>query len=360
MFNTISVENFKSFKSLTVDNFKSFKSLTVDNLSQVNILFGKNNCGKSTFLESVFMLSGMTNPEMLFRCNGLRGFHRISEFSYFFHNLDCNSKIKITGESTNKVFNREMFIELDETKTVKSGDMNFNRFTASNQIDRSKLKITAKTGLGETYYPEVLLEVDKQKEQGEFKIPRNYKEDLKCTYSTPNNSLDSMYFLVANVVENKQKWLIVEALQNIDSRIKNVEIINGSILVDIGFRKMIPIQLLGDGVRKFFELTVFLYECRDGILLIDEIDNGLYFSVMKDLWRMLLTTAKKFNVQVFVTTHNIDSIKGLSKVLGGDQARFQESVSCYKLIHRDDDTMRTLYYPYKSFSTLIENENEIR
>lgn len=123
--------------------------------------------------------------------------------------------------------------------------------------------------------------------------------------------------------------------------------------------KRIPIQLLGDGTRKFFALVVALYSCRDGILLVDEIDNGLYYSVMKKLWKTLLEMAEQFNVQLYVTTHNMDSLHGLEQILS-DNGEFQDKVSLYKLIHRDDDSMRILHYDYESFSTLLQNANEVR
>ena len=52
-------------------------------------------------------------------------------------------------------------------------------------------------------------------------------------------------------------------------------------------------------------------------------------------------------------------IQGLEQVLS-DNKEFQSDVSLYKLIHRDDDSMRALYYDYESFSTLLQNENDIR
>ena len=80
---------------------------------------------------------------------------------------------------------------------------------------------------------------------------------------------------------------------------------------------------------------------------------------MKKLWKTLLETAEQFNVQLYATTHNMDSLQGLEKVLS-DNKEFQSDVSLYKLIHRDDDSMRVLYYDYDSFSTLLQNENDIR
>ncbi len=346
------------FNKIKVDNFKSFKSLTVDNLSQVNIFFGKNNCGKSTFLESVFMLSGMTNPEMLLRCNRLRGFSRISDFSFFFHNFNSDSTIELSGESEYEIFSRNMSMELSDNKNLNSADVYSDESISSNQVIRSKLKITAKTGAGEVLSPEFLLDVNEAGEQGQLKTPSSYKEMIYCAFLTPRNPGKIMH-LLGEMIENKQEKFIVSALKKVDYKIKDFVLSNDSILVDTGLNRRMPIQLLGDGVRKFFDLALALYKCKNGVLLVDEIDNGLHFSVMKKLWSFLLRTAREFNVQVYATTHNIDSLIALSGILG-EEDEFQKSVSWYKLIHCDDDTMKVLYYPYAGFSTLLENENEIR
>ncbi|HHC24806.1 MAG TPA: ATP-binding protein [Desulfobacterales bacterium] len=42
------------------------------------------------------------------------------------------------------------------------------------------------------------------------------------------------------------------------------------------------------------------------MLLIDEIDTGLHFTVMENMWRLITQTAKRLDVQVFATTHNSD------------------------------------------------------
>ncbi len=42
-------------KGVYIENFRSFKELTVENLAPLNIVVGKNNTGKSSFLEAVFL-----------------------------------------------------------------------------------------------------------------------------------------------------------------------------------------------------------------------------------------------------------------------------------------------------------------
>ena len=48
--------------------------------------------------------------------------------------------------------------------------------------------------------------------------------------------------------------------------------------------------------------------------MVDEIDTGLHHSVMEDMWRMVITTAKRLNVQVFATSHSQDCINSLGRL----------------------------------------------
>ncbi|WP_462136871.1 AAA family ATPase, partial [Candidatus Mycalebacterium sp.] len=48
------------FKSIKIENFRGIESLKIDNLERINLFVGKNNCGKTTILESIYLLSGMS------------------------------------------------------------------------------------------------------------------------------------------------------------------------------------------------------------------------------------------------------------------------------------------------------------
>ena len=61
-------------------------------------------------------------------------------------------------------------------------------------------------------------------------------------------------------------------------------------------------------------MAISMTRAKDGILLVDEIDTGLHFSVMEDMWRLISETAKKFNVQVFATTHSQDCVQSLASI----------------------------------------------
>ena len=89
----------------------------------------------------------------------------------------------------------------------------------------------------------------------------------------------------------------------------------------------------GDGVQ-------FLGRDRrqDGVLLIDEIDTGLHWTVMEDLWRLVVGAARDGNVQVFATTHSYDCIRGLASLLEREPG-LAEEVSLQKLERRLDEAV---------------------
>lgn len=66
---------------------------------------------------------------------------------------------------------------------------------------------------------------------------------------------------------------------------------------------------LGDGMHRVFHLALGLLNASDGLLLIDEFENGLHYSVQTEIWRFIFRIAEKYNVQVFATTHSSDCVK---------------------------------------------------
>ena len=91
---------------------------------------------------------------------------------------------------------------------------------------------------------------------------------------------------------------------------------HGRILVGRrGGGKRVPIGSYGDGVRRLLALRLALVGATHGFLLIDEVDTGLHWTVMEDVWRLLVEVAQKLDVQVFATTHSADCIRGLASLM---------------------------------------------
>lgn len=114
---------------------------------------------------------------------------------------------------------------------------------------------------------------------------------------------------------------VVEALRIIDPHISAVSMIGGeapsrrriAIVRADNFSRPVALRSFGDGVNRLFAMALSLVNARDGILLIDEFENGLHYSVQLDAWRMIFKLAQRLDVQVFATTHSWDTIEAFQK-----------------------------------------------
>ena len=132
--------------------------------------------------------------------------------------------------------------------------------------------------------------------------------------------------LFNQIVITPQEQILYEALRFVEPKIERIAptTIKGSRRVQYGGfvvaidGKRIPIGSMGDGIWRILEITLAMVNIPGGTLLIDEIDTGLHFSVMIDLWKLICKTAEKLDIQVFATTHNSDCWKSLAEVANSD------------------------------------------
>ena len=102
----------------------------------------------------------------------------------------------------------------------------------------------------------------------------------------------------------------------------------------------LPLRSLGDGVQRILGIALALVNATDGILLIDEIENGIHYSVQPELWQLIFQLARRLNVQVFATTHSWDCIEGFQKAAQEDK---QEDGMLIRLSLKKDEVVATLF-----------------
>ena len=50
------------YSTISIKNFRGINSLEATGLRPINLILGRNNSGKTAFLESLFLLGGLTDP----------------------------------------------------------------------------------------------------------------------------------------------------------------------------------------------------------------------------------------------------------------------------------------------------------
>ena len=78
---------------------------------------------------------------------------------------------------------------------------------------------------------------------------------------------------------------------------------------------------------------------------------------MTDLWKVIINAAIRNNTQLFVTTHDLDSIKGLRNATKED---FKDSISAFKLLKTQDGQLKSFHYSLESLDYSINQEIEVR
>jgi len=61
------------YSKITITNFRGIESLEAAGLRRINLIVGRNNSGKTTFLESFFLLGGAPSPQLPIALGLLRG-----------------------------------------------------------------------------------------------------------------------------------------------------------------------------------------------------------------------------------------------------------------------------------------------
>jgi hypothetical protein len=104
----------------------------------------------------------------------------------------------------------------------------------------------------------------------------------------------------------------IEALQIIDPSIKGAEVlVTGAVpalCLDIGLDRPVPINLFGDGLIRYAEYVARLYTSNSGLLLIDEIEAGIHYSVLEDMWSHLGQIVLETGAQIVATTHSQECV----------------------------------------------------
>jgi len=107
---------------------------------------------------------------------------------------------------------------------------------------------------------------------------------------------------------------------------------------------------------RLFGITLALANCRDGFLLIDEVENGIHYSVQQDFWRMMLRTAHENNVQVFATTHSWDCVRGFAQA-----AVENENVEGVLVrLEKEEDGLRAVRYSERRLKIAADQRIEVR
>ncbi len=354
------------FRSLSIHRFRGFRRLHIEPLTQFNLFIGKNNVGKTAVLEACFLLVGPTNPELPLRINVFRGIEQYRSdpeeiWGWIFYKKDISEPILLEAQSEKKR-DRKLQLRLAQPRVLpmrngkKTRAIGQSSATLTTAIAPSELTLRYTDEVGKRHDTKAFLrESSIGVDRGSFvKFANSIYIGAKVGYTHEN---PERYSKLEEVGTEKE---ILPALQILEPRLKKVAVIvtgNGPLLHgDIGMGRMVPLPFMGEGMGRMATLILAMANCPEGVLMIDEIETGLHYSVMTNVWKSLAEAAKRFNVQVFTTTHSWECLKSSHEAFSEIG---QYDLSVHRL-DRDKDEVTHVAYDRHMIETALKSGVEIR
>lgn len=357
-------------KSISIEGYRGISKILIEDFSEINIFVGFNNSGKSTILESIFYLINPGNARLPISTNSFRDFRFVSNdiWTTYFNKHSKKSKIEITGILDNGE-KRELVIEPRITSNLEPLSNNTtDLLTTQEQLSGSifqnitglRSNISIKHKKDHTKFStELFLDQEKKAIIGSEK--HSDDKNLGGVYLNSRNTAsdDAERFNSLQIRSRKSIKSIVKFLKIIEPSLKDIVLGNNQIIyADIGVSSLLPVKLLGDGFGRAFSIALAIESFPEGIVIIDEIENGISYNILEEFWKYILKHSKLNNVQVFTATHSIETILAvysISKKIKQPQYRLRVF-----RVEREEQHYNVVKFVSSTLGTSLEKGWEIR
>lgn len=361
--------------NLKIQNFRLFESLDVQGIKRVNLIVGKNNAGKSALLEAL---------QLYFERFSLRKIIEILNRRQEILNLKTTSKTELNTNHLRNICKDRKFPFKTQDRLLISSSPYYSYemmlmkiqgqgyrpiieqdfYTAHNQHINVYIscKFDNKEMSNNSFPITGLFDEATIKNEDVWSI---FRGKMTVTNYVPTNGLSDNYALSLwdSISLTSAQDDVIKAFHIIEPKLTGLSFVaadseSNSRIPIIKLNDMpepIPLKSLGDGMTRLFHLILSLVTAKDGVLLIDEFENGLHWSTQSKAWQLIFTLAAQWNVQVFCTTHSKDCINGFEEIW----TQHPQEAAFFRL-YRKDNQSHIKTYDLEMLSDAIETETEVR
>jgi AAA15 family ATPase/GTPase len=379
-------------KSFQISNFRLFQHLEIGRLNRVNLIVGKNNAGKSTFLEAVSLYASNASPSVFidlvesrqenwvseaqpqsqnFTGNSVRHLFfghklpKIGEQGILMGEVSSNTKIHVSAAAYQNKSDDE-----DTVRKIRISGVQLDLFDE----DPSSFEVFLVAEEGERTRRLFRLDGEDMRSIRRNTALRLYqRQDIEpklicqvvSTGNMSNRKLAALWDLTS--LTNLESD-VISSLGIIDHRVSGVAFVedinqnqkrtgeNRIPLIKLeGIDEPLPLKSMGDGMTRLFHIIVALVNAQNGLLLIDEFENGLHWSVQPSVWDIVFQLAEKLNVQVFATTHSRDCVQGFDSAWNK-----YPTLGAFFRLDAKDGSIRSTEYTAETLTDAIDMDVEVR
>jgi len=388
---------------LYIKKFRCFEAIEISNLAPITIFGGKNNVGKSSVLEALLLQNVFLMPNYFAFLMNLHNeaFTKNTKpskiWDQLFYNTYQSDDFEIGYErplinEDNKYDDHENGVAKKDLSVIKV-KKNLNNFGVFQNGAAGSLlnQEYAADPLKQSVYSSLHIEIDSRsyKNSGNCFIytdgimfyPENMKDNSGMSVNPQKGPLWPFENMVIfkNVFSNSQstaEWLskvnlneekrkiLIETMKLFEPDISSI-----STVIDQGVssvyvtlksgdsEKIISANYMGDGFNKVFQLLLTIMTLPNGILFIDEFENGLHYELYDEVLTSLFKTALTLNCQIVMTTHNRDLVE--SALLSMKKLKAEDKL-CYQRLDFVDGQHKTVVYQGKELELPFKANLEIR
>ena len=329
------------YRSFTIKNFRCFDELTVEGMGRINLIAGKNNVGKTALLEALWVHSGAVNPEVAVRIEAFRGLEQQTLENFLgslFRGFDRDLAIEIssTGDWEDSPFSQRIYFEDGSSFEMPLTGLENDQLTL---FQNSSIAMRA-SNVVVMEYTDGLEEKTVTKGRlvaRQLGPVQDVSMEVALQSGQPLQDHPSSIFLAARRASlgpedvnryselevNGEAEGVLEILQTVEPELKRLAVVSArqapSIYADVGIGRLIPIQLMGDGMSRILSLALAIASAPGGMVLVDEIENGIHYTVMEKVWKAIGAFARSYDVQLFATTHSYECIRAACDAFDSDE-----------------------------------------
>jgi len=313
-------------REIEIKNYKLFKDFKAEGFGRVNLIGGKNNVGKTAFMEACYI----DNSNDIFEL-----YNRLLE-------VDTHRNI-----INNLLYNRDK--KQDIEKLIRE-NLNLSIKNVNIFLDNSTYMIKILiNGIDSEYEFSKLVElldlsfVNSKTFHSINFIGQDSSPDWLINHLVSKSKLENKYSKINDLL------LEVFNIENIDI-IDNLPYLKNK-------NEYIPLHQFGQGIRSFIDILISIVLSNNQIVFIDEIENGIHYTNFDKLWEIILKISKEQNVQVFATTHSKECIESFARVA---KKLKDEEIAFIELGRNKEDKVRAIVMDNKRFLRELNSNNEVR
>ncbi len=370
------------YERVEVRRFRGLLDVDLNELGRVNILLGANDVGKTSVLEAIFLLTGLTNLQLPLAVQDWRNLptKQFDDLRLLFHGFDPDRPIDLVGRSLGDIVCRQLTISAPRSEFEINANLP-SRANAGNGASRTRQHPGPGANQASSVVPP-----DQRMLQYEGTIqPRqgdalSYSGTLRADDDTikitnfdqiANELMLSARYLnsgpgynttaISDLIVRKQAAQLVSFLQKINPRVTDISTSGDLAYADIGLDQMVPLNVFGSGMIRAANIAASLLRGGEQILLVDELENGLHHAAVESFLRVLLALSHEKDVQIFATTHSVGVLESLLNVLGDDAfSEHRCAVRCFTLQRDRQGLVLPYRYEYEQFEHCVRHGIEIR